>query len=68
MSAASGLERARLGRTNLVVSNICFGASSLGEPERVRQTLDWAAWRIPDCVRDELMALPFSTEDPEATR
>jgi len=38
------------------------------KPERVQQTLDWAAFPIPDAVWDELAALPFSTDDPEATR
>jgi D-threo-aldose 1-dehydrogenase len=34
----------------------------------VRETLDWAAWPIGADVWDELMALPFATDDPEATR
>jgi D-threo-aldose 1-dehydrogenase len=37
-------------------------------PERVQETLDWAAWPIDDEVWDELLALPFATDDPEATR
>ena len=37
-------------------------------PERVRETLDWAAFPIPQAAWDELLALPFATNDPEATR
>ena len=37
-------------------------------PERVAQTLEWAEWPIPDALWDELMALPFATDDPETTR
>jgi D-threo-aldose 1-dehydrogenase len=38
------------------------------KPERVRQTLEWAAFPIPEAAWEELMALPFATDDPEATR
>jgi D-threo-aldose 1-dehydrogenase len=51
-------------RDERVTSTIC----GVSKPERVRQTLEWAAWPIPAHVWDELMALPFSTDDPEATR
>lgn len=37
-------------------------------PERVKQTLDWAAVPIPEDAWQELLALPYSTEDPEETR
>ena len=37
-------------------------------PERVAETLDWAATEIPDALWRELEALPVSTEDPEADR
>jgi D-threo-aldose 1-dehydrogenase len=37
-------------------------------PERVAQTIAWAEWPIPAALRDELAALPFATDDPEATR
>jgi D-threo-aldose 1-dehydrogenase len=47
-----------------VTSTIC----GVSKPERVRETLEWAAWPIPDAVFAELAALPFSTDDPEATR
>ena len=35
---------------------------------RLQETLDWAAWPIPEAVWDELAALPVSVDDPEATR
>lgn len=38
------------------------------KPERVTQTLDWAEFPIPDACWEELAALPFATEDPEASR
>lgn len=47
-----------------VTSTIC----GVSKPERVRQTLEWAAWPIPDAAWEELMALPFATDDPEASR
>jgi len=51
-------------RDRRVVSTIC----GVTRPERVQQTLDWANWPIADEVWAELMALPFSRDDPEATR
>ena len=47
-----------------VASTIC----GVSKPERVQETLEWAAWPIPDAVLAELATLPFSTDDPEATR
>ena len=47
-----------------IASTIC----GVTRPERVQETLDWAAWPIGDEVWDELLALPFATDDPEATR
>jgi D-threo-aldose 1-dehydrogenase len=47
-----------------VTSTIC----GVTRPERVRQTVAWAEWSIPQAVWDELAALSFSTDDPEATR
>jgi D-threo-aldose 1-dehydrogenase len=47
-----------------IASTIC----GVTKPERVQQTLDWAAFPIPEAVWQELAALPFSTDDPEATR
>jgi D-threo-aldose 1-dehydrogenase len=47
-----------------VTSTIC----GVTKPERVKQTLDWARFPIPEAVWEELKAAPFSTDDPEATR
>jgi D-threo-aldose 1-dehydrogenase len=47
-----------------VASTIC----GVTRPERVAQTREWSAAEIPQEVWDELMALPFSSEDPEAAR
>jgi D-threo-aldose 1-dehydrogenase len=40
----------------------------VSKPERITQTLAWANWPIPDAMWDELLALPFATDDPEAER
>jgi len=34
----------------------------------VKETLDWAAWPVPEDVWAELAAQPYATDDPEATR
>jgi D-threo-aldose 1-dehydrogenase len=47
-----------------VASTVC----GVSRPERVRQTLEWAEWPIPDSLWDELATLPFAMDDPEATR
>lgn len=47
-----------------ITATIC----GVSRPERVEQTLQWARWPIPQAVWDELDALSFSTDDPEATR
>ena len=47
-----------------VTSTIC----GVSKPERVAQTLEWARFPIPAALWEELKAVPFSTDDPEATR
>jgi D-threo-aldose 1-dehydrogenase len=47
-----------------ITSTIC----GVSKPERVRETQAWADWPIPAAVWEELKALPFAMEDPEATR
>jgi D-threo-aldose 1-dehydrogenase len=47
-----------------IAATIC----GVTRPERVRETLEWAAWPIGEEVWEELLALPFATDDPEATR
>ena len=40
----------------------------ISKPERIAETIAWAQYPIPQAAWDELMALPFETNDPEATR
>jgi D-threo-aldose 1-dehydrogenase len=40
----------------------------ISKPERVAQTIDWAQYPITDAAWAELLALPFESGDPEATR
>lgn len=47
------------------VTSTIIGVS---KPDRVQQTIDWATAPISDEAWEELMALPYSTEDPEANR
>jgi D-threo-aldose 1-dehydrogenase len=51
-------------RDRRIASTIC----GVTRPERVTETFQWATHPIPEAAWDELLALPFSTEDPEATR
>ncbi len=51
-------------RDERVTSTIC----GVSKAERVQQTVDWANWPIGDEVWEEIASLPFSTDDPEATR
>ena len=47
------------------VTSTVIGVS---KPERIATTLEWADWSIPDAMWDDLLALPFATDDPEAAR
>lgn len=40
----------------------------ISKPERITQTIAWAEHKIPEAAWKELMALPFETGDPEASR
>jgi len=51
-------------RDERIASTIC----GVTRPERVAETLAWARWPIPQAAWDELLALPFAMDDPEATR
>lgn len=51
-------------RDERVTSTIC----GVSKAERVQQSVDWAKWPIGDDVWQEIAAVPFSTDDPEATR
>jgi D-threo-aldose 1-dehydrogenase len=45
-----------------ITSTIC----GVTRPERVHETLDWARFPIPEAAWAELLAAPFSTDDPQA--
>lgn len=51
-------------RDKRIASTIC----GVSKPKRLQETFDWAKWPIPEPVWDELMALPFARDDPEAVR
>ena len=51
-------------RDSRIASTVC----GVTRPERVRETLDWAAFPIPEEMWAELEALGHATNDPEATR
>ena len=51
-------------RDERITSTIC----GVSRPERVAQTLEWARWPIPEAAWSELLSLPYSLDDPEATR
>jgi D-threo-aldose 1-dehydrogenase len=47
-----------------IASTIC----GVSRPERVAETIAWSKWAIPEEAWKELLALPFTNDDPEATR
>ena len=47
-----------------VASTVC----GVSKPERVTQTLEWAAAELPQAFWDGVASLPFDTSDPEAKR
>jgi len=51
-------------RDRRVTATIC----GVSKPERVAETLAWAAHPIPQAAWDDLAAIRPSTDDPEATR
>jgi D-threo-aldose 1-dehydrogenase len=51
-------------RDQRVTATIC----GISKVERIQETLEWAAYPIPDAFWAELTTLPFETGDPEATR
>lgn len=40
----------------------------VSKPDRVSETLAWAEWSIPEAVWEELKNVPYSTENPQASR
>lgn len=51
-------------RDQRIASTIC----GISKAERIQQTLDWANCPIDDAVWEEIASIPYSTDDPEATR
>ncbi|MDB4809039.1 aldo/keto reductase [Verrucomicrobiales bacterium] len=47
-----------------VASTVC----GVSKASRIEQTHTWAEWDIPEEVWEEVAKVPFSTDDPEATR
>src|SRR4029453_1200326 len=47
-----------------ITSTIC----GVSKPERVAETMAWAAVPVPDVLWEEVAALPFSGEAPESSR
>jgi D-threo-aldose 1-dehydrogenase len=45
-----------------ITSTVC----GVSRPERIAETIEWANWPIPDVVWDELAAIPYSMENPQA--
>jgi D-threo-aldose 1-dehydrogenase len=40
----------------------------ISKPERIAESVAWAKYPIPQAAWDELLALPFDSDDPEAAR
>ncbi|HEY7748422.1 MAG TPA: aldo/keto reductase [Aestuariivirgaceae bacterium] len=51
-------------RDERITSTIC-GVSKVG---RIEETMEWASYPIPDAFWVDVMALPYDSGDPEATR
>jgi D-threo-aldose 1-dehydrogenase len=51
-------------RDKRIASTIC----GVSKPERVRETVEWALFPVPEAVWDELKSVGYATDDPEATR
>ena len=45
-----------------ITSTVC----GVNRPERIAETIEWANWPIADEVWDELAAVPYSMDDPQA--
>jgi D-threo-aldose 1-dehydrogenase len=51
-------------RDERIAATIC----GVSMPQRIRETLEWATYPMPDAFWTELAVLPVDTKDPEATR
>jgi len=45
-----------------ITSTVC----GVSRPERIAETIEWANWLIPDAMWDELAAIPYSIDNPQA--
>ena len=45
-----------------ITSTVC----GVGRPDRVAETIEWANWPTPDAIWEELAALPYFTDNPQA--
>ena len=62
---APGAAALQFSLNDLRITSTIVGVTA---PERIAQTLDWAATSLSEQAWDALNALPFSTDDPEANR
>lgn len=46
-----------------ITSTVC----GVGRPDRVAETIEWANWPTPDAIWEELAALPYFTDNPQAS-
>ncbi|MGV8120460.1 MAG: aldo/keto reductase [Candidatus Xenobiia bacterium LiM19] len=47
-----------------IASTLC----GISKPDRVRETIEWATYPVPDAVWNDLESIGYTTDDPEATR
>ena len=68
-NSQQGIETTRAG-TPSASSFLSLAATICGVsmPQRIRETLEWATYPMPDAFWTELAVLPVDTKDPEATR
>lgn len=62
---AAGVAALKFSLRDPRITSTIVGVSN---PDRIRQTLDWAKTRISAFVWEELDALPYTMDDPEAGR
>lgn len=49
-------------RDSRITSTVC----GVGRPDRVAETIEWANWPIPQALWNELAAIRYSTDNPQA--
>jgi D-threo-aldose 1-dehydrogenase len=45
---------------------IAVTVCGVSRPDRVAETVEWANWPVPEALWDDLAAIPYSTENPQA--